>query len=159
MILHKSPNPVLALDDRFGALGSDLLVVDAALTRSLEEQTGALAFLQRVAHVTSVCGISVVFNVLSAGRIGQSVLELGAGCGRGSALYTVDGVCLAPQDARDGRLGVVAGSDLAASGLDGLDGRSTGATDDDFDGSCELLGATGEQLDTILDTVNAARLC
>lgn len=106
-----------------------------------------------------MCRVSVVFNVLSAGRIGQSVLEFGAGCGRRSALDAVDGVCLAPKDARDGRLGVVAGNDLAAGGFDGLDGCSTGAADDDFDGSCELLGATGEQLDTILDTVNAARLC
>lgn len=122
LILHKSPDPVLALDDRFGAFGSNLLVVDTTLTRSLEEQTGALAFLQCVAHVASVCRISVVFNVLSAGRVGQSVLELGAGCERRGTLDAVDGVCLAPQNARDGRLGVVAGSDLAASGFDGLDG-------------------------------------
>jgi hypothetical protein len=159
VVLHKSPNPVLALDGRFGTLGSNLLVVHTTLARCLEEQTGTLALLQHMAQVTSVRRISVVLNVLSAGRVGKSVLEVGTGCKGSSALNAVNGICVALEDARDGGLGVVASSELAASGLDGGDGRGTGAADDDFDGGGEFLGAAGEQLDAVLDAVDAARLC
>jgi hypothetical protein len=155
-ILHKSPNPVLALDGRFGTLGSSLLVVNTSQTGRLEEQTGVLAFLQHMAQVTSVRRISVVLDILSAGRVGESVLELRAGCGRSSALDAVDGVCVALEDARDGGLGVVAGGEFAAGGLDGCDGFGAGAADDDFDGGGEFLGAAGEQLDAVFDAVDAA---
>jgi hypothetical protein len=157
-VLHaqKSPNPVLALDSRFSTLGSSLLVVNTSQTGRLEEQTGVLALLQHMAQVTSVRGISVVLDILSAGRVGESVLELRAGCGRSSALDAVDGVCVALEDARDGGLGVVAGGEFAAGGLDGCDGFGAGAADDDFDGGGEFLGAAGEQLDAVFDAVDAA---
>jgi hypothetical protein len=112
-----------------------------------------------MAQVTSVRRISVVLDILSAGRVGQSVLELGAGCGRSSALDAVNGICVALEDARDGGFGVVAGGEFAAGGLDGLDGGRTGAADDDFDGGGEFFGAAGEQLDAVFDAVDAARLC
>ena len=123
-ITQESPNPVLALGDTLGTtLCRSLLVVVAntALPRSLEEQTGTLALLQQMAQVTSVRRVSVVLNVLSAGRVGKPVLEVRAGCGRSSALDAVDGVGVALEDAPDGGFGVVASDELSAGGLDGSD--------------------------------------
>lgn len=134
-------------------------MIDTTLPRSLEEQTGTLALLQHVAQVTSMRRISVVFDVLSAGRVGKSVLELGTGCGRFSALDAVNGVGFASSHARDGGLGVVASGDLSAGGFDGGDCGGRGAADDNVDGGGELFGATGEELDAVLDAVDAAGLC
>jgi hypothetical protein len=44
-VIHKSPNPVLALDSRLVTLGSNLLLINTTQTRCLEEQTRVLAFL------------------------------------------------------------------------------------------------------------------
>ena len=160
IVLHKElPNPVLALDGRFGTLGSNLFVIHTTLTRCLEEQTGALALLQQMAQVTSVRRVSVVLDILSASRVGKPVLEIRTGCSGSSTLNAVNGICVALEDASDGGLGVVASSEFSACGLDGSNGRGTGAADDDFDGRGEFFGAAGEQLDAVFDAVDAAGFC
>lgn len=110
-----------------------------------------------MAQVSPVRGIPVVFDILSARRIRQPVLESRARCrGRGT-LDAVDGVGLALEHACDGWFGVVAGGDFAAGGFDGGDCRGRGAADDNVDGSGEGLGAASEQLDAVFGAVDAAR--
>lgn len=55
-------------------LGGCLLLLNLALnlvhTRHLEVQTGRLSWRKLVAQVSSVCGITVIFDILTAGRVG-----------------------------------------------------------------------------------------
>lgn len=163
------PDPVLAPDNGLATLCGNLFSANSSLARGFEEQRRTVAFLDQVAHVTPVGRVTVVLNVLSAGRIGKSVFV--AGCGRGGfgmlfhalgllALHTVDGVCLALEDTRDGRAGVVAGCDGATSFLDCGNGGGAGAAYDNVDGVGKsgfgVCSAAGEQLDTVLDAVEAA---
>ena len=56
----------------------------------------------------------------------------------------------------DGVFGIESGGDGAAKAFDGRDGGLRGAGDDDVDGRCEGGGASAEEFDAILDTMDCA---
>lgn len=133
-----------------------------------------------MAQIASVRRITVVFDVLSVGRVWQAVLvphalhDLGLDNwpvthtqGLVEELVTSllrpcrrqEWMCLSPQNPLDGGAGVEPRRHRSARSFDGGDGGGRGAGDDDVDGLLQsTIFSSAKQLDTVFGLVNAAGL-
>ena len=139
-------------------------------------QTGRLPLTNRMSQIPPHGRIPIILQILSARRIGQSILEP-------HPLNPLDGVAahaylvqrrivqrlgIPPQtdewrrlpllDPMDGVFGVESGCDGATEGFHGGDGGGRGARYDDVDRGGQLVCAAGQELDAVLGAVDGAGL-